>query len=385
MFEILKKVSVLALMFSVSGCGAVLQNPEIRTAEFNQELRKQTQLLESYKKKNKNIKKAPVLFQNAYEYDAYLANFMDTMLVKNRDLCAYQMYTLGLQYSDKVVLKGKLASKKYKDFPQVYGLTDAFPAQKSGLKKGDIFLKVNGASVTNQTYDMIMKSLNTTKTSHLEIFRPSTGQTKKIAITGKKSCQMLLITYEDETLNATADGTVVRMYTGLINFLGKEQYIQAVLAHEIAHNIMAHRYRSTRNAGAGLLLGAVLGAVIAKNGGGNVSDTVEQVGQLGADVANATYSHEFEAESDYLGAYLMARAGYDIDNIHNTWRRMSLLSDSSSDLGRTTTHPAVPKRFVALSKTIREIKSKIKEKQQLLPKFKESSWTEIKQQQRSVY
>ena len=172
------------------------------------------------------------------------------------------------------------------------------------------------------------------------------------------------------------------MFAGLINFLEKKEYIQAVVAHEIAHNIMAHRYRTMRNHSTGLLLGALAGALLSNNNSRN------QAVNIGASLGTAfagTYSPEFEAEADYLGVYLMARSGMNISNVHNTWRRMSLLSTSAYNLGSTTTHPATPKRFVSLTKTIKEIRDKKKKGQVLLPNFKESNWQEILDKQVPYY
>ena len=391
MFEKLKskkvfgKVIIAIVVMSLSGCGAVLQNPEIKTAEFQKELKKQTALLSKYQKKSKSDSAILRLFKSQYEYDAYLSNFMDNILVKNKDLCRHKMYSAGIQFSEKVVINPKGVGKSFQNFPQVYGISDNFPAVKSGLKKGDIILTLNNTKVVNMSVKDIAKKLNTRKNNALRVYRPSDKKRYSVKVAGKTSCEMLLYTYDDKNLNATADGSIVRMHSGLIDFLAKEQYIQAVLAHEVAHNILAHRYSAKRNSTTGLVLGALLGAVIANQNGGDKDKYAEDFSKLGAGIANMKYSHEFEAEADYLSVYLLARSGYKFNDVHNTWRRMSLLSSNTSSLGSTTTHPATPKRFVALTKTIKEIHKKQKINSALLPYFKESNLTEILNKQVGVY
>ena len=68
------------------------------------------------------------------------------------------------------------------------------------------------------------------------------------------------------------------------------------------------------------------------------------------------YSVEFEQEADYVGLYILARTGYPLDGASDVWRLMAAENPASIVLRRT--HPTAPERFVAIEKTIDEIKAK---------------------------
>jgi predicted Zn-dependent protease len=79
------------------------------------------------------------------------------------------------------------------------------------------------------------------------------------------------------------------------------------------------------------------------------------------------YSKEFEAEADYVGLYLMARAGFAIEDTPNFWRRMAIAHPGSVKRGLAASHPPTPERFLALEKTVEEIDAKRARSEALLP------------------
>ncbi len=69
----------------------------------------------------------------------------------------------------------------------------------------------------------------------------------------------------------------------------------------------------------------------------------------------------FEADADYIGLYLAARAGYDIDTAPRLWRRWALRNPyalTSDAMDRFRSHPRSPERVLAMEETIREIREK---------------------------
>ncbi|MBI4356518.1 MAG: M48 family metalloprotease [Gammaproteobacteria bacterium] len=131
-----------------------------------------------------------------------------------------------------------------------------------------------------------------------------------------------------------------------------------VIAHELAHNTMKHLDAQKRNVFLGRLVDAVIEA-------GTGVDT----GIFGS-VGGRVYSKEFEAEADYVGLYIMARAGLPINHAADFWRRMAAEHPDSINQTFLGTHPATPERFIALEHTQEEIQRKQNQGLQLFPEFK---------------
>ena len=158
-----------------------------------------------------------------------------------------------------------------------------------------------------------------------------------------------------DDVNAMADGTHVLLFTGMLRFADTDEELATVVGHEMAHNLMDHVSKQQGNA----LLGTILDILVAGVG-------VNTQGMF-TKMAMLAYSKEFEAEADYVGLYLMARAGYAIHDTPNFWRRMAIAHPGSVKGGFFATHPATPERFLALEKTVAEIEGKERSNQALLP------------------
>lgn len=166
---------------------------------------------------------------------------------------------------------------------------------------------------------------------------------------------------EGDELNAYADGKHVVVYNGMLRFLQNDEELAVVLAHEVAHNLMAHPQSATNNAMVGGLLGIAADALAGSQG----IDSQGQFSKLGMNAGVISYSVPFELEADYVGLYIMSRAGFDIAKAPGLWRRMSL--ENPQGIYNSHTHPTNAERFVALNKTINEIGSKKKIGMELLP------------------
>lgn len=169
----------------------------------------------------------------------------------------------------------------------------------------------------------------------------------------------------DDNINAYADGENIVITKAMMNFAKKDEELAVILGHEAAHNLMGHVSKTKLNATTGAIIGTLLDAFAESQG----VKTGNAFTQTGAAIGISRYSVAFEEEADYVGLYITHKAGYDIANAANFWRRMSIHNPKA--IFGDTTHPSNPKRFIALSKTIEEIKSKAANKQALLPDLKE--------------
>jgi len=85
-------------------------------------------------------------------------------------------------------------------------------------------------------------------------------------------------------------------------------------------------------------------------------------------IGGAAFSQDFESEADYVGLYYTARAGYDIHNVPDLWRRMAVENPGAITMGNT--HPSTSQRFVALEAAAAEIEAKRKDGRALQPEMK---------------
>lgn len=186
----------------------------------------------------------------------------------------------------------------------------------------------------------------------------------KISITeGKKNAQG--VAEPDTSLNAYADGTGVFVSPAMVRFAANDSDLAFIIAHEFAHNIMSHVNSKQQNAMIGTLLGVAADMVAASQG----YDSQGQFGQMGMGIGANAYSPAFETEADYIGLYLLARAGYEYRNAPHFWRQMSVQNPDAIYTGRT--HPSNSARFVNMNKTIAEIDAKKAQNLPLLPAFKQ--------------
>lgn len=175
-------------------------------------------------------------------------------------------------------------------------------------------------------------------------------------------CQFQVILNPHERgLNAHADGQNVVIYPAMVDFARNDTHLAFVIAHEFAHNIMHHVDAQKQNATVGTLLGAV--ADIAAGAGG--MNTQGAFGQLGQAQGIQHYSSAFEAEADYVGLYILARAGFPIEQAPDFWRMMSQAEPDAIYISQS--HPNNPARTLAMGKTVVEIRAKQRTRQPLIP------------------
>ena len=180
----------------------------------------------------------------------------------------------------------------------------------------------------------------------------------------KNGCYYYFRLERNNEINAVADGKNIFIFTGMMRFVENDDQLAAVMAHELAHNLMGHVKAQENNILLGMLAGAAVDMLATSQG----INTGGELGKVGSQIAMLTYSADFEREADYVGLYILAQAGYDPTAAANLWRRMSI--EDPNGIYGSLTHPSNSERFVALHKAITEIDYKRKHNIPLLPDFK---------------
>ena len=164
-------------------------------------------------------------------------------------------------------------------------------------------------------------------------------------------------------INAYADGEQVVITTGMMRF-ATDAELAVVVGHEIAHNAMGHISAMKSNSLWGAIAGALADGLSAAGG----VQTGGAYAQLGADAGASRFSQDFEREADYVGLYILARAGVEIDQAPEFWRHMAIANPGS--IGLATSHPTSAERFVRLEQAVIEIEEKRQDGRPLLPEMK---------------
>lgn len=238
------------------------------------------------------------------------------------------------------------------------------PADKAGLKRGDKLISINGFVIPNSKEAAAelgkraqewLKKPDPVTTVYL---RQGSTQTAQAVVTPVKACDFPAFLVMQESLNAYADGKAIAIFRGLLRFASDTE-LAIVIGHELAHNFMGHIEANQRNN----VLGTIAEIIAASRG-------IPTQGALGTAIALA-YSPAFESEADYVGLYVLARAGIEIKDAPKFWRRMAAANPAGiSQRGMIASHPATSVRFVALEKTVQEIEAKRAAGQPLNPELK---------------
>lgn len=239
----------------------------------------------------------------------------------------------------------------------VLGVAAGSGAASAGLQRGDKILAIGGQDLPNETQSMkkFRKRLKEARGAQVSL-RIGGSRARTVVVAPTAVCDYSIELGASESINVFADGKRVVITRAMMRFARDELELALVVSHELAHNVMDHVDTKIANAVPGLILDLVFAGLGVNTGG------------VFSKVSGSAYSHDFEAEADYVGLYYLARAGYPLKEAPNFWRRMAALNPKA--VSHATTHPTTATRFVGLRNAVNEIASKLSNGQQLTPNSK---------------
>ena len=173
-----------------------------------------------------------------------------------------------------------------------------------------------------------------------------------------EECRFTFRYVDDDEVNAHVDEAGnIYLHRGLLDYLERDEEIAAVMAHEMSHQIAGHVEESTQS----ILLGAVIGGLLmggAAAAGGADQDGADQAAGMGMNyggrIGMLSFSKEQEREADLLAAYVLARAGFDLQRAGRMFEVLAKLDNYAMSSWKDT-HPAGAERIVAWRKAVAEV------------------------------
>lgn len=259
--------------------------------------------------------------------------------------------------------------------PTVTTVASGGPADHAGIRPGDILTHVGryrlneGEAGVEQGYRWLAEfTSGAPPYPAVPVRFERNGEARIQELVPDVVCEYPVVLVESDAINAYADGSAAYLTNGMMRFTESDEELQVVIAHELAHNLEGHLTDLKKNMVVGGLLG--LAADILLEGATGV-DTGGVLTAAGLSAGAQAYSQDFEREADYVGMYLLARAGVDTAEVARFWRRMAVEHSDSIRNDHRSTHPSTPERFVRLDATHEEIMAKSAEGLPLLPNRKD--------------
>jgi hypothetical protein len=258
----------------------------------------------------------------------------------------------ALQYSPRLRPDVE-ASFHIDDRAAIEAMAAGSPAARAGLRRDDILVAVNGQPLVTDaaaapsgpddrpaTYAPVERATAAIDAglaagaTRLRVQRG--GEALAVVLEPTPGCAYDAQVLPGPQLNASADGRHVFISTGLVSYARSDDMLALVLGHEFAHDVLHHKRRLDEK--------------------GFARDVL---GEFGSTPASHMVA---EKEADYAGLYLSARAGYDISQAPDFWRRFpAAIGDFSFS------HPGNAERAAALAATRDEILAKRERGEPLVP------------------
>lgn len=148
-------------------------------------------------------------------------------------------------------------------------------------------------------------------------------------------------------------GGKVVVYTGILDVAKNDAQLATVMAHEVAHALARHG--AERMSSAMVQQGIqVIGNIVLQSSAPQYTNVFNQAYGVGSQLGvMLPYGRLQESEADEIGIYLMAKAGYDVNEALNFWQNMSNGKKQTNEF--FSTHPSSTTRISNIKNVIAKL------------------------------
>jgi hypothetical protein len=276
--------------------------------------------------------------------------FPHPVLVAAADWCVVEQEpTYGFLIKEIESSKGHADAEAGNGVSVVY-IHPQSPAASAGLIPGDQLIRVNERTVDGiraEEVSQLIRRMTVARIQPLQLDVLRSGRHHTLNLWAVPACQFSVRLIESGRINGIADGKHAGVTTGTMRFVRSDDELAWVVAHEIAHNVLNHSQNARLRAMLNAFVGATRGA--------------------SAESSTEVPRRSLEARADYVGAYIMARAGYDVQAIKQFWRRIERLQPGEENPEMDRIHPTTAERLAAFEVTLKEIQEKRERGESLQP------------------
>lgn len=191
------------------------------------------------------------------------------------------------------------------------------PAEQAGLRRGDSIISVAGRALPpgEAGSRLLFGAMEDSRGEPLPLTIRRDGIRRTAAVSPVAICDVPVELARTGEVYAWTNGAKVKIAEGMLRFAATDPELALVVSHELAHIILNHT-------------GSFFGVGTAR----------------------------LEREADYVGLYILARGGFDLERGVRLFDRMSV---AFPKLDEAASHPPLRARLRALRDTAREITDRV--------------------------
>lgn len=274
------------------------------------------------------------------------------LLVKNAPLCKSATrnimgFTAKNQYSYSSEL-AQTANKLFKldDRLQVVSILEGGGAERAGIRRGDIFLKVQNQNIpTGINAETETAKLLSTLMSHSANLSISVERNKQVYnfnIPLTLACAFNLELGNSDVIHAFNDGRRILITRAMLEAFSSDAELAAIIAREIAHSALKHTASLQMTANAAQAIDGLI--PVLRN---NTSDAA--IKDLKAMPTN------LDQAADRVAIAMLVRAGYEAEQLPLTLKKLAAIKNNEK---YTAAHPLTSERLRLMQDIIAQIKQK---------------------------
>jgi hypothetical protein len=274
------------------------------------------------------------------------------LLVKNAPICKSATrnimgFTAKNQYSYSSEL-APTANKLFKltDHLQVVSILEGGGAERAGIKRGDIFLKVQNQTIpTGINAEIETARLLSTLMSHsanLPISIERNKQVYNFNIPLTLACAFNLELGNSDVIHAFNDGRRILITRGMLQVLNTDAELAAIIAREIAHSALKHTASLQMTASAAQAIDGLIPVLRNNAGDAAIKDLKAMPSNL-------------DQAADRVAIAMLVRAGYEAEQLPLSLQKLAAIKNNEK---YTVAHPLTNERLKLMQEVIVQVKQK---------------------------